>query len=166
VEAIRINIDLKDELGRCENYGDIFDLVKKAVKKTLGRNRAGLMLYLGDLPLQVGAFHPVGSNGIVVNRRLLKMVNMSTKSVTEINSFIFHLLLHEYLHSLGYVSERHVRKLVYEVSRDNFGTDHPVTEMAVRGPRPKIHVPEIQNDERPGLELIRDFDRSNQTYIS
>ena len=45
---------LKDELERAKTYGDIFALVKKAVKRTLGEHRVGLMLYLGNLPMKVG----------------------------------------------------------------------------------------------------------------
>ena len=50
--------DFRERLSRSRGYGEIFDLVKRAVEKVLGVDRVGLMLYLGDLPLRVGAFHP------------------------------------------------------------------------------------------------------------
>lgn len=159
--------DLVEALERCKDFGDVFEVVKRAVKENLGQGRVGLMLYLGDLPLRVGAFHQVGSNGIVMNRRILNLVVASAKSTTELNSFIFSILLHEYLHSLGYMDERQVRKLVYEISEKSLGADHPATEMAVSGPMAMFPIQEIPNNEDlGGFELIRDFERSNQTYIS
>ncbi len=158
----------RERLDECGNFGDVFELVKRAVKIILGHERAGLMLYLGNLPIQVGAFHQIGSNGIVMNKRLLNLMLKSSNSITEVNSFIFSILLHEYLHSLGYVDETQVRRLVYEISRGAFGTDHPVTRMAVNGPFPKIPPSELQprNNADLELELIKDFERSNQSYIS
>jgi hypothetical protein len=158
---------LSEELNRCKNFGDVFQLVKRAVKETLGESRVGLMLYLGNLPINVGAFHQVGSNGIVLNRRVLNLVEGSAKSTLELNSFIFSILLHEYLHSLGYLNERQVRKLVYEISQKTFGEDHPATEMAANGPMKGLPLHEFQFDEDVGdFEIIVDFERPNQNYIS
>jgi len=159
--------DFQTDLERSRNYGDLFDLVKRAVRKVLGLNRSGLMLYLGDLPLQVGAFHQVGSNGIVLNRRVLDLVSRSMDAIPEVNSFIFTLLLHEYLHSLGYLDERYVRELVSKISSDVFGADHPTVQMALNPPFPKV-LPSDMHEENtdPTLELVKDFERSNQPYIA
>ena len=81
---------------RAKGYGEIFALVKKAVENSLGEHRVGLMLFLGNLPLNVGAFHPLGTNDIVLNRRLL----MAVKSEQRNKAQIFSILLHEYLHTL------------------------------------------------------------------
>jgi len=158
----------QEKLDRCKNFGDIFELVKRAVKIVLGHERVGLMLYLGSLPLHVGAFHQLGSNGIVMNKRLLNLVLKSSNSTTEVNSFIFSILLHEYLHSLGYLEEAQVRRLVYEIGKEVFGIDHPVIKMALNRAFPRIPPSELQlqNSEDLGLELIKDFERSNQSYIS
>ena len=158
----------QEHLDKCKDYGCIFDLVKRAVKEKIGRERIGLMLYLANLPLHLGAFHQLGSNGIIVNKRLLNIIFKSAKSITEVNSFIFTLLLHEYLHSLGYVDEQQVKRLVYEISRDAFGTNHPATQMALH-PQPRIPLSEIQRSNRDielELELVKDFERSKQSYIS
>ena len=157
-----------EKLDDCKNFGDIFELVKRAVKLVLGQERSGLMLYLGNLPLRVGAFHQIGSNGIVMNKRLLDLTHRYSETATEVNSFVFSILLHEYLHSLGYVDEVRVRRLVYEICRGAFGPDHPVTRMAFSGPFPKIPPGELQPPSNGDLELelIRDFERSNQSYIS
>ena len=157
-----------EHLDDCKNYADIFEVVKRAVRKSLGKERAGLMLYLGNLPLNVAAYHQLASNGIVINKRLLNLMARSAESVNEVNSYIFMLLLHEYLHSLGYVDEREVDKLVYDISRDALGDDHPATQMALRPALPRRMFP---SDMQPtngdlDLELIKDFERSNQSYIS
>jgi len=98
-------LDYSMELDKCEDFSDVFELVKKAVKDVLGRWRVGLMLVLADLPINIGAYHSLGSNSIVVNRKILEAVKDSIKSKRKLNSWIFLVLLHEYLHSLGYVDE-------------------------------------------------------------
>ena len=89
---------LTTDLDTAKSYGDIFALVKKAVKLSLSQHRMGLMLYLGNLPMRVGAFHPLGTNDIVLNRRLL---DASSKTKPQWKAYVFSILLHEYLHTLG-----------------------------------------------------------------
>lgn len=153
---------LSSELEQAKSYGDIFTIVKKAVKRSLGEHRVGLMLYLGNLPLKVGAFHPIGTNDIVLNRRLLKGI----KSELKHKAYIFSILLHEYLHSLGYVDERQVRGLTYKVCVDNFGSEHPVVEAAISGPWVNLSPEDLEEiEENLDLELVRDFERINSGYI-
>lgn len=161
-------MNLTGELDKCRDFGDIFELVKKAVSHSLGKRRVGLMLYLADLPRNIGAYHTVGSNAIVVNRSLLRQFSSSIKSLTELNSYVFHLLLHEYLHALGCLDEEEVRKLVYRVSVENFGEQHPTSQISsgrlqIFSPRAPIPGEDPSGGE---VEIIRDFDRSNQTYIT
>ena len=159
--------DFRADLERSRSYSDLFVIVKRAVKKVLGQTRSGLLLYLGDLPLNVGAYHQVGSNGIVLNRRILEVVSRSTKTDTEMNSFIFSLLLHEYLHSLGYLDEGEVRRLVHDVSSKVFGEDHPAATMAFELPLTKILPPDMHMEEAsPYLELVRDFEKPDRSYIA
>jgi hypothetical protein len=157
----------REELERSRSYSDLFMLVKLAVKKVLGRNRAGLMLYLGDLPLHVGALHQVGSNGIVLNRQVLEIVSRTANSEVEINSFIFTLLLHEYLHSLGCLDEGEVRRLVHRISSEIFGEDHPTVGMAINPPLPKILPQDMHGEKRnPNLELVKEFEKPSHPYIA
>jgi len=161
------SFDFVKALDRCKGYGDIFDLVKRAVRKFLGLNRAGLMLYLGNLPIHVGAFYKMGSNAIVMNKKLINMMLKTFRSPTEANSYIFVLLLHEYLHTLGYVEERIVMRLVYEITEASFGPNHPATKMAIHMPMPRIQYSnETLEKESSDLEIVRDFDKVSQTYIS
>jgi len=157
-----------EELDRCENFGDVFELVKRSVKESLGQWRAGLMLYLADLPIHIGAFHGVGSNAIVMNRKLLDLTVRSSRSRREINSYVFYILLHEYLHSIGYIDEDKVRRLVHAVSERTFGEEHPTTQMAITGLGTILSRMRQPAQEPSGsdMEIVRDFDRSNQTYFS
>lgn len=159
---------MAERLDICENFSDVFELVKKSAERSLGRRRAGLMLYLARLPKHIGAFHTMGTNGIVMNRNTLDMVTHGARSLREINSYVYSILLHEYLHALGYVQERDVRRLVYEVSLDAFGQDHPATQIASKGP--SAFFPDIVLDsvpsETPDIEVIPDIERSSHRYIS
>ena len=109
---------LNAQLDACGNLADIFELVKQAVKRFLGQHRSGLMLGMANLGMRrgsfVGAFHPLGSNIIVMNRAPFD-VALRTSDKKILNGYCFHLLLHEYLHALGYVSEEEVRDLVHRV---------------------------------------------------
>ncbi len=156
------------ELEGCKDFGDVFNIVKKSVKEVLGLSRPGLILYLADLPMNVGAFHAVGSNGIVMNRRLLNTVLKSAGSRLGVNSFVYSILLHEYLHSLGCLDEGKVRQLVYEVSKKSFGESHLATQMALRGPFEHIpRVPSLGKEEFDSeIQISKDFDKSNKSYIS
>jgi len=157
-----------ERLDACENFGDVFELVKKTAERSLGQRRAGLMLYLARLPRHIGAFHTMGTNGIVMNRNTLDIVTHGARSLREINSYVYSILLHEYLHSLGHVEERDVRKLVYDISLETFGPDHPATKIASQGPSqvfPDIALNELPN-ETPDVEVIPDVERSSHKYIS
>jgi hypothetical protein len=159
---------LAERLDLCSNFSDVFELVKKSAERSLGLRRAGLMLYLAKLPKHIGAFHAIGTNGIVMNRTALDMVTRGAHSLREINSYVYSILLHEYLHALGYYDERDVRKLVYDVTLDSFGPDHPATQIASKGPN--AFFPEIALDgipsEYPDVEVIPDLERSSRRYIS
>jgi hypothetical protein len=162
------------EIRSCENFGDVFEIVKRSVKEYLGKERAGLMLLLADLPLRLGAFHGVGTNSIVMNRTLLDRIVKSGHSRLEVNSFIYSILLHEYLHSLGLIEESEVRRLVRDISTATFGDDHPTSKIATNGPWTMLPQSWSYEDQgsiefgrsRRDMELIRDFDRSHSNYIS
>lgn len=162
------NTDYASKLDNCKNFQEVFVLVKKSVKESLGLERVGLMLYLMDLPLNLGAFHEVGSNGIVMNRALLEQVISSTDSKREINSFVYSILLHEYIHTLGCIDEAKTRQLTLSVSHDVFGPDHVATKMADAGPWAYMKLnPASGNYERGReMELVRNFEVPEHRYIS
>jgi hypothetical protein len=157
-----------ERLDASRDFGDVFDVVKKSAERSLGLRRAGLMLYLARLPKHIGAYHTLGTNGIVMNRTILDMVTHGARSLREINSYVYSILLHEYLHALGYVEERDVRRLVYDISLQTFGPEHPATQIATRGPGamfPEISLHEVPT-KTPEVEVIPDLERSSQHYIS
>ncbi len=134
------------------------------------------MLVLVDLPMQLGAYHGVGTNQIVMNRTLLDRIVGAGHPRSHINAFVYSILLHEYLHSLGIVDESEVRRLVNEISLKAFGPDHPASSIASKGPWSLLrevgfvetHLP-AENDmdfHQRRAELVTDFDRSHRSYIS
>ncbi len=127
-----------------------------------------MTLVLTDLPNTIGAYHALGSNYIVMNRVILNGVSAIVKSKVELNSFIFSILTHEYLHTLGYINEEKVRKLVFRISEENLGRDHPATRMSNQ--RIVDIYPELRNlgEGRIGTNtiIIKNFDNSSMPYIS
>ena len=159
---------IAERLDHCEDFSDVFELVKMSTERALGQRRAGLMLYLARLPKQIGAFHTMGTNGIVMNRTMLDMVTHGAHSLREINSYVYSILLHEYLHALGYVEEPKVRRLVQEICLQIFGPDHPATQIASKGPTtlfPEMFTTDAPEGP-PDFEVVPDLERSSQRYIS
>ena len=160
--------DYHPKLDDAEGYSEVWEIVKDTVKKALGKRRVGMMLFLDDLPLRLGAYHPLGTNNIVLNRGLVHIVEATTKSRRLRNAFVYVLLLHEYLHALGYIRESKVRRLVYEVSKESFGDDHVVSKLARAGPwslLKDIPLDAIQMPKRV-MEIVKDFEKANQRYIA
>jgi hypothetical protein len=165
--------DLSSQLAYAKDLADVFEVVKKAAERTLGERRAGLMLGLADLPLSLGAFYVVGSNIIVMNRNLYNRILVEHPNM--VNAFSFRILLHEYLHSMGYLNEREVRRLVSEVSHSALGAHHPATRISWR--RIQYYFPHTQymphrrwrgRRRLSDLEItvVKGFDRSSTVYIA
>lgn len=142
--------------------------MKDSVKDVLQQYRVGMMLFLDDLHLQVGAYHQVGTNNIVMNRVLLEVVESTIHDPLRVNAFIYHILLHEYLHAVGYINEREVKSLVRQVSNACFGTQHVVTQLANAGPWSILQNIPLRPFQVPKrmIEIVKDFDSSNQNYIA
>lgn len=160
-------------LETARDLPDIFELVKRVVRRTTGRERSGLMLGLADLGGGpegfVGAFYPLTTNIIVMNSLPLRRIKESDPILYK--PYVFHILLHEYLHTLGIIDEAATRSKVYEISAEAFGKDHPVTQFAADLSRfmPKLVYPVYGWKPRaePSIELVRGFDRSSTSpYIN
>ena len=131
------------------------------------------MLGLANLGMKrgyfIGAFYPIGSNIIVMNKAPLEVALKSTDKRV-FNAYCFHLLLHEYLHSLGYANEEDVRELTHEVCRLALGNDNPATIMAEKGigayfPKVTYFSQKFPLPRNLRIEIVRDFDRSSVGYI-
>jgi len=157
----------RSRIEGAQGYAEVWEMVKDSVKDTIGEHRVGMMLFLDDLPFQLGAYHPLGTNNIVLNRALVQVVEAATKSKQLVNSFVYSLLLHEYLHALGYIPETQVRPLVYRISRACFGEDHVVTRLAEKSPWALLRGVPINEIEAPRrvMEIVKDFEKSNKDYI-
>ena len=155
-------------LDSAEGYSKVWEIVRDTVKNSLGKHRVGMMLFLDDLPLRLGAYHPLGTNNIVLNRALVHIVEATTKSRRLINAFVYVLLLHEYLHALGYVRELKVRRLVYQISKESFGEGHVVSRLAEAGPWALLKDIPLDAIEVPKrvMEIVKDFEKANQRYIA
>jgi hypothetical protein len=112
------------------DYDAVFRVVRGAVHRVLGIERPGLGLGLSNLPPNVGAYWQVTGNLIVLNEGLVQAMRSHASSPLELNSFLYVILAHEYLHSLGYIDERAVRQVTAYVTRNAFGPDHVATHMA------------------------------------
>ncbi len=163
-----IVMDFVNKLNECSDFSSIFQLVKGAVETAIDKRRVGLILGLTDLPNYVGALHQIGSNFIIMNKKLLKEVIKSGNRKL-INAYIFHILLHEYIHSLGYMNEQEVQILTHAISEKVLGSDHPATQIARYGigsvfsniSRLEHHEPKKIRD----IEIVEDFEKDNLNYF-
>jgi hypothetical protein len=149
------------------DYDGVFRVVRTAVRQVLGIERPGLGLALSNLPPQLGAYWPVTGNLIVLNEGLVAAMRASARSPLEVNSFVYVILAHEYLHSLGYLDEAAVRRVTARVTRAAFGPDHLATRMA-EGDLWQMYPFLAQAPPGDGrrLKIVSGFDlASTQSYI-
>jgi hypothetical protein len=116
---------------------------------------------------EFGGFFTTGSNAIVLNRVPLQRIVETRPELYK--PYIFHVLLHEYIHSLGYLDEEDVKQKVYNITKEALGDAHLATQIAAdaRGFIKDLAYPGISwKPEDEGLELVAGFDRSSASYIS
>ncbi len=157
----------RSRIDKAEGFSEIWDIVRETVNDYTGEHRGGMLLFLDDLPLRLGAYHPLGTNNIVLNRTLVHKVKTTTKSKKLLNAFVYNLLGHEYLHALGHISEAEVCHLIYEISKECFGEEHTVTRLAKDSPWTLLSDIPLSGKESPrqGIEIVKDFEKQNQKYI-
>ncbi|MCK4848620.1 MAG: hypothetical protein KAT16_06330 [Candidatus Heimdallarchaeota archaeon] len=118
------------------DYSQLFDLIRRIVRDTLRKSHSGILLGLVDLGFHpqgfVGGFHRVGTNEIYLNRNVLHLMREETPK-DHYKAYVFHLLLHEYIHSTGVIDEQQTRDLTKGISRAIFDTKHPVYKIALFG---------------------------------
>jgi len=156
------------------DFIEIFEEVKKAVQQNEGRSRGGLMLGLQEIGASldgfIGAYYPIASNIIIVNKTPLRRILETNKDL--LKPYIFHILLHEYIHSLGYFDEETTELKTYEISKKQFGEHHIITEFSknIKKFFPHLVYPfhgSFPMKEVPNIELIKGFDFSNtNSYIT
>lgn len=168
---IRQKPDFPGRLDSARTLSDIFEVVKEAVWNSRMKSRAGLMLGLADLGNSpqgfVGAFFTVGSNFIVMNRIPLERIKETRPELFK--PFTFHVLMHEYIHSLGYLDEQLVRQMVYDISRALMGESHLATQLAQDPTQfiPNLAYPDLAwRPKDLKMELVEGFDSGSVNYIN
>ncbi len=162
-------MDKRKSMGKrllaCGDFASVFSLVRESVKDALGMDRSGLILALQRLPENLGAFHTVGSNFIVINRTLLDRLRAGNGRET-INSYIYYVLLHEYLHSLGFLDEEEVLGLSSRICSAVLGEGHPASMIARHGIGSVIPAGMRHGEESEGgMEIVLNFDPESTDYI-
>ena len=157
----------RKRLENAASYAEVWDIVKDTVEFALHKRRGGMMLFLDDLPIQLGAYHPIGTNNIVLNRVLVQIVETAVESKRVVNALVYNLLVHEYLHALGEYSEIVARNLVVEVSEKCFGKDYIVTQVAVKSPWALLKgIPlERVNVPKRFMEIVKDFEKTDRYVV-
>jgi hypothetical protein len=155
-------------LDNAKNYAEVWQIVQQTAQYALGKRRNSMMLFLDDLPLQLGAYYPVGTNNIVLNRALVDVVEAQITDKPTINALVYNLLLHEYLHALGDLSEVGVRREVVVVAEKSFGASHIAAVLARKSPWVLLKgLPRAVplNPSKRGMEIVRDFERSGKYIV-
>ncbi len=165
-------MDYENELKKAKTFADIFEIVKEMVREFLGADQAGLMVGVTDLGAHshgfIGAFYSLDANMIIINKRPLARILQTNPKIY--NYYLFHVMLHEYIHSIGSYDEEHTRHLVEEISKHNFGPGHLVTELAsnIEKFMPNLTYPAqgFQQPQDINIEFVRGIDKKNTNYIN
>lgn len=163
--------DFKTRLDEAKTLADIFEVVKAVVLRSMKKSRGGLMLGMADLGNHpkgfLGGFFTVGSNVIVLNKNPLQRITETRPELYK--PYAFHVLLHEYIHSLGYLDEGKVNSTVYQITREALGEEHLATQIASGTEKFMQHLVYPDSAWKPDedrMELEKDFDRSSVSYIA
>lgn len=148
------------------DYDKVFRIVKQDVRKVLGKERAGIGLALSNLPSTLGAYWQVGGNYIVMNESLVSAMSGIAKSVAEFNSYVYVILMHEYLHSLGYIDEMDARRMTAHVVKSAFGSEHFAYAMSA-GDIWTIYpmLKYVRGGNGENFRIVNTFDSSSTSYI-
>ncbi len=118
------------------DYSHLFDLIRRIVRDLIGKSHPGILLGLEDLGVNsqgfIGGYHRLGTNEIYLNRNVLQIMKDDTPE-EHYKAYLFHLLLHEYIHSVGISDEEKRQSLTRKITITIFGTQHPVAKISIFG---------------------------------
>ncbi|MFW9991132.1 MAG: hypothetical protein ACFFD4_03650 [Candidatus Odinarchaeota archaeon] len=131
-----LNFSTEYENIRHDDYSDLFRLVQKIVQRLMRKTRPGILLGLIEMGFDrgnfIGGLHYGGTNEIYLNKSALRV--MREESEPELyKAYVFFLLLHEYIHSVGVMDERMTRQFTRDIILTVFNNDHPISKLAVQG---------------------------------
>jgi len=161
--------EFEKKLKDAESLPDIFELVKEIVWKTIRKSRAGLELGLAEMGNSpqgfLGAYYVGGSNVIIMNQTPLKRIQETNPKL--LKPYIFTVLTHEYLHSLGYFDEIEVRNITHSIICEAFGHGSVLCDLSKDITKffPNLIYPEGAIPFDTKIKLVKDFDKSSIRYI-
>jgi len=155
---------------------EIFEKVKNDVRKVYRRHRAGLSLGLVEMGMFqqgfIGGMHFHPGTEIVMNKTPLKLI-LETQPPEIVWAYTYHILLHEYIHSLGVINELQCREVTLKITEDIFKEpDHPAVILAKNGIAtflPSLKIRYLPPDRKPNgikIEYITGFDKESYEYYS
>ncbi len=164
-------VNYAKKLEQAKNISEIFKLVKSVVRDLIGKERPGLMIGLSELDgrsgMFIGAFYPVGSNLIVINTIPLAVIQNSKPELFK--SYCFHVLLHEYLHTIGILDESYNKDVTSLISEKAFGENHPITLIAKDFNRvfPEITylTSQYRSSQDSRIRIVENIDEESTRYI-
>ena len=165
-------MNYEKELEKAKTFADIFEIAKGIVREFIGAEQAGLLVGVTDLGAHsqgfIGAFYSLNANMIIINKKPLARILQTSPSIY--NYYLFHVMLHEYIHSVGSYDEAQTRQLVHEISQHYFGEEHVVTQLAsnIEKFMPNLAYPikEYAPPQDIDIEFVKGIDRKNTNYIN
>jgi hypothetical protein len=126
-----------------------------------------MMLFIDDLPLQIGDYYPLGTNNIVLNRSLVDIVEVKLKNRRMVNALVYNLLLREYPYVLEKISEKEARHQVQSAAIKCFGEDHTAKILARKSPWVLLKdIPfEAHLPPKRAMQIVHNFEKSD-IYIT
>ena len=166
-DEVKLREDFTKRLDVASDYASVWKTVKDSVGSASGKRRGSMMLFLDDLPLQIGAYYPVGTNNIVLNRHLVDIVEATLCDKKFVNALVYNLLLHEYLHALGEFSEVEVRRQVVAIAVKCFGEEHAATVLARKSPWVLLKDVPLNAAIAPkrDMKIVQNFEKTTDKYI-
>lgn len=155
---------------------DIFERVKRDVERVIGRHRAGLSLGLVAMGMYhgnfIGGMFVSGGNMIYMNTHPLHLL-LKDQPDEVVLAYVYHILLHEYIHSLGFLNERQCRQITLEITKEVFeDAKHPAVVLAFKGIGayfPDLHLiyapADYQGERGWKIDRVREFDRESFRFF-
>lgn len=154
-------------IAEARSIAKMFAIAKDMVSEYLGAEQYGLLVGISDLGMQrngfVGAYYSPDANTIIINKRPLAKI--LRQNPAHFNNYLFHVMLHEYVHSLGLYDEAQTRQVVGEMTAHYFGEEHAITQLTWDIGKHFTHY----TDEPPAdlsIEFVDGIDRKNTDYIN
>jgi hypothetical protein len=150
-------------------FAGIFETVKRLAKDYIGTEQAGILLGVSDLGVYgnnfIGAYYSPFANTIVLNKLPLEI--MKKRAPELFDAYLLMLMLHEYIHSLGYPDEKSVRDMVRKILSAEYGAKHPAAVIAGDLERflPAISHGLVKEPESIEIRYVTGIDRKNTNYI-